>query len=303
MTNEDRAKSQLAMAELLGLENLPVCLLPDLSPETSSALTKYPDQRFAFLVLGLDVAWGPLLDASSDLLAAEQHLGSLLGLGSTVFLEVPSAQELMASLWLIGDQDETEKDIPESVVAMRKLWNRWSKALGEDDRSDDSNPDRFVTAAIAAAVSSVRGDDGDVSEPVRIRFLDSDFEDEDEDTSSVDDALPTRWVRVDMPRSDKAHTSREAGESFVSLYTMLHLNVVDKLKAELFRLFLRLHPPSSLKDRPDDLARAFQPWNVRFRPGDGDQVEAVFMPAPYPGISNGMRMGKWWTSVRVVFLS
>ena len=88
VTNEERAKSQLAMAELLGLENLPVCLLPELSPETSSALTEYPDQRFAFLVLGLDVAWGPLLDASSDLLAAEQHLGRLLGLGSTIFIEV-----------------------------------------------------------------------------------------------------------------------------------------------------------------------------------------------------------------------
>ena len=78
-----------------------------------------------------------------------------------------------------------------------------------------------------------------------------------------DDALPTRWVRVDMPKSEKTHTSREAGESFVSLYTMLQLNVVDKFKAELFRLFLRLHPPSSLKDSPEDPARAFEPWNVR----------------------------------------
>lgn len=145
--------------------------------------------------------------------------------------------------------------------------------------------DNFVRSAIAAARQKRSG--GDATPVVKL------LEDR---TPSRESVVPTRWIRVDMP-NPQDEESEGAGESFVSLHALLHLRVVPQIKSELFRLFMQLHPPTSLQSSSEDLARAFAPWSVRLRPGNGHDTDAMLMPAPYPGISNGVRLGEWWSSV------
>ena len=291
---EQSAAGTLKMAQLLELRNLFVCQ-SDLNYSVASALEQ-PGDPFAYQVLDLDVFEGIISGgAGNDDWAFERLLGKLLRLAHTTFLRIPPWPTLMQSLKVLehlGAANDERGGSSHAGSGLNGLGVFGNVGVGSTPGSSFGSAfrgaafsayarqfraktcptelcyERAATqwsffSGLVAAAAALEG-----IGPVSLSFVSSDPDGlhalrislGEDATSGASNGSPSMGTQV---RDDTG------GLEHVSLYSLLHLGVVPKVRAELFRLFMQMdvsYDDHASSDTSSDSSREYiiAPWNVRY---------------------------------------
>jgi len=237
------AHSSLKMVELLELHNLFVCQT-DLNQTVATAVEQ-PNDPFDYQILDLDV-FETLLCEDDDW-AFERFLGKLLRIAKVTFLRIPTWPALIKSLQVLAEVQDLPPTANTFGAALRgatfaAFARQFRSHTCSSDLCYEGSTTKFsLFSGVVAAAAALEG-----IGPVSIAYV-----------SSGD----VNAVRISV--GDHA-PSTSAGK--VSLYSLLHLGVVPKVRAELFRLYMQMEVSY---DDHDDKEYLIAPWNVRYHMGAG----------------------------------